>query len=258
MNLQLQDKKVVITGSSRGLGKVIARRYLEEGASVCLVARGEEMLRNTAQEFVQRFGKEKVQTTYSDLTTEKGIQHFVGFVLQSWGSIDILVANAGLSRGAFGIDIGPDDWHELLEANLVGPALVVGAFHPLLKNTKGNVVLISSIAGREALPAPVPYSVSKLGLTAFMKNVSRELAHDGIRINMVCPGNIFLDGGVWEKKQKENRQAVESYIMSEVPLKRFATGEEIADAVLFLSSYRSSFTTGANLVIDGGQTRGFF
>lgn len=258
MDLYLKDKHVVITGSSRGLGKVIASRYLEEGASVCLVARGEEMLRNTEQEFVQRFGREKVRATCSDLTTEKGIQHFVEFVLQSLGSVDILIANAGFSRGSSGIDIGPDDWKKLLDANLVGPALVVGAFQPLLKKTKGNVILISSIAGREALPAPIPYSVSKLGLAAFMKNASREFAHDGIRINTVCPGNIFLDGGIWEKKQKENRQAVASYIMSEVPLKRFATGEEIADAVLFLSSQRSSFTTGASLVIDGGQTRGFF
>ncbi len=257
MDLQLKNKHVLITGSSRGLGKLIATAFLSEGAKVCLVARGEENLISTQKEFQKNWGEKSVKAFSVDLSQAEGIRACTRFVEKEWGRLDVLVTNAGSSEGKAGLDLSLEDWQHSLQLNLISPSLLISASYPLLKKTKGSITCVSSIAGREVLPAPIAYSSSKLGLLALTKNYSRFMAKDGVRINEVVPGNILLPEGVWEKKLKENKKKVESYIESEVPLNRFASGEEIANAVLFLSSPKASFITGASLVVDGGQTRGF-
>lgn len=258
MDLELKNKKVFISGSSRGLGKVLAETYLAEGASVCLSGRDEASLKKTEQELKNKFGSTRVFAFCGDLTDDAIVKKSLAFVRDHLGGLDVLVANAGSGRGKAGFDLDADDWQGLLDLNLIAPALLVRAFYPLLKATKGNVVLISSICGREAIPAaPLPYTVAKQGLLAMTKNYSRLFGDDSVRINMVAPGNILLPEGTWERKLKENKTAVENYIKTEVPLKRFATGQEIADTVVFVSSGRCGFMTGSTVVVDGGQTRGF-
>lgn len=257
MNLNLRNKVVLVTGSSRGLGRVIAAEYLAEGARVCLVARGRRDLDRTCQALREEFGAETVHAVTADVSREPGVRACLRAVRQKYGRLDILVANAGTGRGRSGGDLSEKDWQDSLNVNLIGPALLIREARPLLQKTRGTVVLVSSIAGREATPAPVPYSVAKMGLMVITRKYSRWLAPDRIRINAVCPGNILLPSGVWERKLKEDRKAVEQYIAAEVPMKRFASGEEVAGAVLFLSSDRASFITGATLVVDGGQTRGW-
>jgi 3-oxoacyl-[acyl-carrier protein] reductase len=127
----------------------------------------------------------------------------------------------------------------------------------MIKQNGGSIILISSIAGHEVLPAPIPYSVAKAGVIVVCKNLSRHLAPHNIRINAVAPGNIFVKEGTWDKKIKEDPGGVKQYIETEVPMKRLGKPEEIADAVVFLASERASFITGACLIVDGGQTRSF-
>ena len=118
-------------------------------------------------------------------------------------------------------------------------------------------MFISSIAGWEALKAPLTYSVAKAAVLSAMKNLSHLVAEKGIRVNAVVPGNILFPGGTWAKKLAKKTRFFENYIFTEVPLQRFGRPDEIADAVVFLSSERASFITGACLVVDGGQTRSY-
>lgn len=257
MDLGLKNAVALISGSSRGLGVFIAEAFLEEGAKVCLTARNPETLSATEHRLRDKFGTDAVSSLCADLETEEGCSTVKSFLENKFEKLDALIANVGNGKGKLGLSPDRKDWIDSLSLNLVSPALLVSSCYSLLAASKGSIVVISSIAGKETIPAPVPYSASKQALSALTKNYSRLMAKDGIRINMVCPGNILLSGGVWERKLEQNKQSVESYIASEVPLKRFATGREIADAVIFLSSYRAAFITGSSLVIDGGQTRSF-
>jgi 3-oxoacyl-[acyl-carrier protein] reductase len=118
-----------------------------------------------------------------------------------------------------------------------------------------SITFISSIAGLEAIAAPIPYSTAKAGLQQAAKNLARQLGPEGIRVNTVAPGNVLAPGGTWEAKMAENPDQVKKYIETEVPLARFANPEEIAHAVVFLASARARFISGALLCVDGAQTR---
>ena len=124
----------------------------------------------------------------------------------------------------------------------------------MIENGGGSILYISSIAGLEVIGAPVQYSVAKAALIAYMKNLSRLLGKQKIRVNAVCPGNIYFKDGTWDIRMQENKQGVLDMLDKNVPLNRFASTEEIADLVTFLSSERASFITGSCIVSDGGQT----
>ena len=125
---------------------------------------------------------------------------------------------------------------------------------PVIEKSGGSIVFISSIAGLEEIGAPLPYAAAKAALTASVKGLADDLAPLKIRINAVAPGNILFSGGRWEEMIKADL-ALEQQVLSQVPLRRFGTPKEIAATVVFLASEKSSFTTGACLVVDGGQTR---
>ena len=147
------------------------------------------------------------------------------------------------------------DWVESIHENLISATNTIHYFKDLLKNSKNpSIVCISSICGTRSLDAPLNYSASKAALISFVKGQSRILSKYNIRINTISPGNILFDDGIWDKKLYDNKNKVEDYINNNVPLKKFGTTKNISDAVLFLSSEISSFTTGANIIIDGGQT----
>ena len=125
----------------------------------------------------------------------------------------------------------------------------------MLKETKGVLLFVSSIAAIEAFGAPTDYSTAKSAVIALAKNIARKLAPD-VRVNVVAPGNVYFKGGSWDDKINKDQARVDELIKNTVPMNRFSTPEEIADSVLFLCSVRASFITGATLVVDGGQTVG--
>ena len=125
---------------------------------------------------------------------------------------------------------------------------------PLLKKSKGCLLFVSSIAGMEAFGAPTDYSVAKTAIISLAKNMARKLASDHVRVNVVAPGNVYFEGGTWDKKIEEDPDQVRNIIKETVPMNRFSTPEEIANPVVFLCSDKASFITGAILRVDGGQT----
>lgn len=168
------------------------------------------------------------------------------------------MANVGSGTGRGGWELSPEDWQSALRVNLLGGMTLASAALPhLMSRGRGSLIFISSIAGCEAINAPVPYSAAKAAVQSAAKSLSRLMGPHGVRVNTVAPGNVLFPGGAWERKLAERREFFEESIRTEVPLRRFGTPDEIADAVVFLASERASFITGACLVVDGGQTRSF-
>ena len=255
MNLELNNKIVLITGSGQGLGKGIAEAFLKENAKVVITDINEDRLNSTLDELKAKYDEENIFTFCGNLIKQNDISNCVNSVVKRFGKIDILVANLGSGKGTTDWNISEDDWNSMLDINFTGARRIVNEVLPvMIDNKSGSIVFISSIAGIEVIGAPIHYSVAKAAIIAFSKNLARKVAKNNIRVNTICPGNIYFENGTWDNKMKENKEKVLEMLKNSVPLNIFARTEEIADLVLFISSSKMSFMTGSCLVIDGGQT----
>lgn len=257
MDLGLTGKRVLVTGSSRGIGVAIARAFLTEGSAVVVTGRTEANLVDATNGLRETFGAERVHAVRADLAgSETEIAGCVDRAAELLGGLDVLVANVGGGSGPRGLEATGRDWEALLALNLVGTGLACRHAVRRLAAGGGSIILIASIAGIEALGAPLPYSAAKAGIIALGKSLARELAPQRIRVNTVSPGNVLHEGGSWKQRLERDAESVTRYVETEVAMRRFGTPEEVAHAVLFLASERAaSFITGANVVVDGGQTR---
>jgi len=248
MDLHLSSKTAIVTGSSKGIGEEIARSLHAEGCNVVLNGRNESNLRSIAKSM-----KERVGYFVADVTKINNCKSLVKYTIRKFGRVDILVCNVGSGRS---VPIGKEtieDLQKMLNINLLSTINTINAAKEEIIKSKGNIVCISSIAGVEIIGAPINYTVAKSALNTYAKNMSKYLGQFGVRINVVAPGNIFFKGSIWEKNLKQDPTKVKKFLQNQVPLKRFGTPKEIGDAVAFLSSPLSSFTTGSVIIIDGGQ-----
>ena len=257
MELQLADKVAFVGGSSRGIGRAVARAFLAEGARVTLTGRDARALGETERECAAEFGAERVHAFAGDMTDAETVSRALGETRSRWGRLDCLVANVGSGVAKPGWRLTREEWESAFETNFWGSVRLVEATLPaMVEARRGSVVLIASIVGLESVNAPLPYGAAKAALVNYGKNLARQVGAAGVRVNCVAPGNVLFAGGSWERKLAERREFFEQYIEAEVPLRRFGRPEEIADLVVFLSSERASFITGSCVVADGGQTRG--
>jgi len=257
MDLGLTGKKMLVTGASRGIGAAIAKAFLEEGGSVCLVSRGSVQLYDTHTELVAEYGEERAIADTCDCTDHESLLALKQRIAQRWGEIDIVIANIGDGRSVPDALPDTDQWQKTWSNNFESALLTARTFLPLLQESKGCLLFVSSIAAMEAFGAPVDYSTAKSAVSALAKNMARKLAQV-VRVNVLAPGNVYFSGGSWDEKIKQDAERVETIIQSTVPMNRFGTPEEMADAALFLCSERAKFITGSTLVVDGGQTVGVF
>lgn len=255
MNLGLQGSRVLVGGGSRGIGLAIAEAFLDEGADVAISARDADSLDAARARLSDAHPDRRVFAQRADLREPADVERAVNDCVAELGGIDVAVANAGTGRGPTGNVVGLDAWRELMEKNLYTAVLLCETVLGSMESG-GAIATIGSIAGLEFHRAPVPYGAAKAALLRYTRDLARRLGPAGIRVNMVAPGNVLAPGGTWEQRLDEQRTATEEWIRQEVPLGRFGTPEEIAAATVFLCSPRSSFTTGACLVADGGQYRG--
>ena len=256
MDLELQSKIVFVAGSSRGIGRAVAARFALEGARVVLTGRNADDLACAQEGVRQQSTTGDVMSCAGDLTRPEMIRQALAEVTKRWGAPEIAVANIGIGRGQPGWRLNADEFTKLWEMNFFSAVSLAAEVLPgMIEQKRGSIIFVSSIAGTESSPAPLAYSSAKAAMLNYMKNLSRQVAAQGIRVNSVAPGNILFDGGSWEKHLEARRDEVLRYIATEVPMNRFGKPEEIADAVAFLASPRASFITGACLVADGGQTR---
>ena len=257
MDLGLHGQVVFVAGSSRGIGKAIATALLREGARVVLTGRDAEALEQATADLATKESYQRILPVLGDMGDAAAIADAYARTLSHWGRLDHLIANVGTGSGKPGWDHTDEEWTRLFEANFFASVRLTQAALPLLlKNEAGGSVLyIGSIVGAEATPAPLPYSAAKAALMNYSKNLARQLGPQKVRVNTIAPGNIYFEGGTWEKHLATRREQVEHMLQTEVPLRRFGAPEEIASLAAWLCSSQAGFATGGCYVVDGGQTR---
>ena len=254
MDLGLAGKVAVVTGSSRGIGRGIATRLVEEGADVVFCARGREPLEGAV---AAAAGPGRAHGVVADVTTADGARSVVEAAVERFGGLDIVVNNVGGSGARTFDDLDSGDLGDVLGRNLF-PALEVSrAALPALRDRGGGVIaIIASVWGREGGGTP-GYNVAKAAEISLAKAMAGDLAKDGIRVFSVAPGSTLFPGGSWERRQREDPEWIAAFVERELPWRRFGTVDEVADVVAFLVSERASWVVGTCVAVDGGQSRSF-
>ncbi len=256
MNLELEGKVALVTGSSRGLGFASARSLAAEGCRVCLCARGAERLREGADELrAVASAADRVLAVPGDVSTEEGITAIVSRTVEAFGGLDILVNNVGLARGGGILEATDADWKEAFDQTLV-PAVRASrlAVTHMRRRGGGVIIMIASIWGRES-GGRMTYNAAKAAEISLAKSMAQQLARDNIRVNSVAPGSILFEGGSWHRRQQADPDGIAEFIRQELPFGRFGRAEEVGDVVAFLASARASWMSGACVTVDGCQSR---
>lgn len=244
-----KDKVAVVTGASSGIGKAIVASLLRNGTTVAGVARNEEALRAVAA--MEPTGR--MHPFPADLTSASDRAHCIHRILSSLQHIDILVHAAGILKGGSIESTSPEDWDATMNINLQAVFHLTQLSLPSLISRKGNIIVISSVAGLRAFPGVLAYCVSKAAVDQFTRCVALELASQGVRANAVNPGVVLTElhrsGGMSE----ENYQKFLENSKNTHPLGRVGQPEEIAELVMFLASEQASWITGVTCSIDGGR-----
>lgn len=257
MNLELENRRVFVSASGQGIGAETATQFLAEGARVLINDTNKDKLLGLYEDLKKKYNM-RVDFFVGDITDQVKITELKKHIVSKWGGVDILVANLGTGKPLTSDYLDLNEWKRFMEINVYSSIRLIKTVLPELKKSKkGSIVLMSSISGIQQSEAPFGYAAAKSSVITLVKNLSYDLAPFGIRVNAVAPGNIYFQNGRWEEIIQNKPNLVSDYIEKDVPLRRFGTPEEIASAVVFLSSPRSSFTTGACLIVDGGETRGY-
>ena len=252
---RLDGKVAIITGATGGIGEATAKRYLEEGASVMLVGRSEEKLKET-RERLSDF--ENVADFVADAVDEEATKSSVEKTVEQFGGLDIVVANAGIEGNFAPIEAtSVEEFEKVLSINVIGVFLSFKyGVEPLKKRGGGSMIALSSIAGRIGFPTMAPYIASKHAVFGMVKTAALELAETGIRVNAIGPGPIDnrMMNSIESQFNPEDPAAGHEFVLSTVPMRRFGTNEEVANLALFLASDESTYCTGGIHMIDGGFT----
>ncbi len=246
MNLHLSGKTALVTGGTRGIGRAIVEAFAEAGAKVAFTYRSSSETAEALKAELEGRGVETL-AIQSDAADFDAAQAAVQQVLDAWGSLDVLVNNAGVTRDNLLIRMSEEDWDAVIGTNLKSVFnLCKAAYRPMMKQRAGRIVNVSSVVGVMGNAGQANYAASKAGIIGFTKSLARELGARGVTANVVAPG--YVDTDMTEALPEAAREAM----TGSIPLKRTATPEDIAHAVLFLASDAASYITGHTLHVDGG------
>lgn len=249
MDLKLQGKTAVILGGTRGIGRAIAETMAAEGANIAICARNADQVSDAVRD-IQASGV-KATGVSVDVTDGAALKAWIKSVGETFGGIDILISNAGAM--AQGND--PSSWEKNFQLDVLGAVNAFDAASPFLKasaDARGDAafIIISSISAAIAESAG-SYGPIKATLIHMAKGLAKQHAADHIRVNVVSPGMVYFEGGIWHQVE-QNMPDYFKQANGRNPMGRCATAEEIANAAVFLASPLSSYTTGSNLIVDGG------
>jgi meso-butanediol dehydrogenase / (S,S)-butanediol dehydrogenase / diacetyl reductase len=252
--MDLKGKVALITGGGTGIGAAIAKRFIADGAKICITGRRQAVLDQVAQSLPA----EMVTTCSGDVSKYEDIERMVETALKFDGRLDVLVNNAGIDPGGTVVDIEQELWQQILDINLTGPFLAMKASIPyIIKGGGGSIINISSLGGIVCLPGMPAYCTSKAALNMLTKQAALDYGRFKVRCNAVCPGATrteMLEEALSPLTEvlKTDVDGVFAHLSSNAPLRRVATPDEITGICSFLASDDSSFMTGAVLLVDGG------
>ena len=250
MDLGLKGARVLVTGSTKGIGRAIAETFAAEGANVGICSRNQADVDSAVVAL-----KAKGAAAYGsavDVSNGAALKDWVGDMASKLGGIDVVVANVSA------LSIGQDEesWEKEFSTDMMGTVRLVNAAMPYLEKSKAAaIVTISSVSGREVDFASGPYGTFKAAIIHYTQGLAYQLASKGIRANSVSPGNTYFEGGVWNMIKDSNPELYNTALALN-PTGRMGTPQEMANGVVFLASRAASFITGTNLVVDGALTRG--
>ncbi|MBQ9388878.1 MAG: 3-oxoacyl-ACP reductase FabG [Synergistaceae bacterium] len=238
----LEGKSAVITGSSRGIGRAIAKAFADNGVSLVIHGTSEKTLAPLADELGCKF----VAGDIGELSTS---QRLAEKCMSEFGKIDILVNNAGINTRTKFLELEPDEWDRVIRTNLTGTFYACKCVIPfMLERHSGSIINMSSRAAKTAHGnASLCYGASKGGIDALTRNLAGEFAPDGIRVNSICPGPVETDMSLqWTNEYREK-------VLGNIPMRRLGKAEDIAELAVFLASDLSGFITGESININGGN-----
>ena len=238
-------KVAVVTGAARGIGLAISKKFLEEGYRVAILDIDQKTLSQTMKQF---FDNKNVLGLECDVSELDQVDQSVNRVVEEFGSIDVLVNNAGIAEFKPMLETTYEEWSRILAVNLNGPFICSQACAPImLKNEGGSIVNIASISGLRASTLRIAYGTSKAALMHLTKQQAAELGNKGIRVNAIAPGPVDT-----AMAKKVHTADIRSDYHDVIPLNRYGLEEEIADAVWFLCSDSASYINGQIIAADGG------
>jgi NAD(P)-dependent dehydrogenase (short-subunit alcohol dehydrogenase family) len=252
---RLSGKVAIVTGATGGIGEATAKLFLREGASVMLVGRSEDKLRETLYRIGVSIG---VAHYVADATDEGATANAVKATIDTFGGVDIMFANAG-TEGRFNPieTLSKDDFEQVLGTNVIGVWLSMKyCVEPMKKRGGGSIIATASIAGVIGSPAMAPYIASKHAVIGMVKTAALELGPSKIRVNAIAPGAIDnrMIRSLETQYSPEAPDSVRADLNTKIALQRYGTNEEVAQLALFLASDESSYCTGGTYLIDGGYT----
>lgn len=243
----LENKTALITGATRGIGKAIAEVFAQQGANVAFTYNSSVEAANELEKELNALGV-KAKGYQSNAAKFDAAQELASSVLEEFGSIDVLVNNAGITKDNLLMRISEEDFDKVIEVNLKSVFnLTKAVIRPMMKQRSGSIINMSSVVGLKGNAGQANYAASKAGILGFSKSVALELGSRNIRSNVIAPGFIET-----EMTAKLDEKVVEAW-RNEIPLKRGGTPEDIANACVFLASDMSSYITGQTLSVDGGM-----
>lgn len=245
----LNNKKILITGGTKGIGRAAVIETLKLGAEVLFTARNREEV----ERFEQELHDEKFTVTglVSDIASGENRNELVSWIAGHWNSLDVLVNNAGMNIRKPSLDYAPEEYQKILDVNLIAPFELSRKLHPLMvKGEHPVIVNIASIAGFLDVQTGSPYGMAKAGLIQQTRSLAAEWAKDGIRVNALSPW--FTETPLTESLLLNETKVQD--VLSRTPLNRVARAEEMATIIAFLAMKQSSYITGQNIIADGGMS----